>query len=120
MMETAMSKAVFLAVVLAVPLAACGATHSEVIAYSVDVDADKGIAIFSCKQSSSGKCVMKFDDPGAQPQSLTVAKGEAGNVTSVGVGSTYCATTGTPGATCKAQTLQAGTQTIHREKRNTT
>jgi len=114
-----MTKAVFLAVALAIPLAACGVTKSEVIAYSVDVDADKGIAVFSCKKSSSEKCVFKFDDPGAQPQSLTVAKGEAGNVTSVGVGSTYCATTGTPGASCKAQTLQAGTQTIHREKRST-
>ena len=112
-----MSKAVFLALVLAIPLAACGPTQSEVIAYSVDVDADKGVAIFSCKQSSSGKCIFNFDDPGAQPQSLTVAKGEAGNVTSVGVASTYCATTGAPGATCKAQALQAGVQTIRREKR---
>jgi len=115
-----MSKAVFLALVLAMPLAACGATQSEVIAYTVDVDADKGVAVFSCKQSSSGKCIFKFDDPGAQPQSLTVAKGEAGNTTSVGVASTYCATTGAPGAACKAQILQAGTQTIHREKRSTT
>ena len=115
-----MSKAVFLAVTLAVPLAACGVTKSDVIAYTVDVDADKGVAVFSCKQSSSGKCIFKFDDPGAQPQSLTVAKGEAGNVTSVGVASTYCTTTGSPGAACKAQTLQAGTQTIHREKRITT
>jgi len=115
-----MSKAVFLATALAIPLAACGVTKSEVIAYSVDVDADKGIAIFSCKQSSSETCIFKFDDPGAQPQSLTVAKGEAGNVTSVGVGSTYCATTGAPGATCKAQILQAGTQAIHHEKRSTT
>ena len=114
-----MTRAVFLALALAVPLAACGSTRSDVIAYAVDVDGDKGIAIFSCKQSSSGKCIFKFDDPGAQPQSLTVAKGEAGNVTSVGVASTYCATTGSPGATCKAQTLQAGTQTIHREKRIT-
>jgi len=119
-METAMTRAVFLALALAVPLAACGVTKSDVIAYTVDVDAEKGVAVFSCKQSSSGKCIFRFDDPGAQPQSLTVAKGEAGNVTSVGVGSTYCTTTGTPGATCKAQTLQAGTQTIHREKRITT
>ena len=115
-----MTRAVFLAIALAIPLAACGVTKSERIAYSVDVDGDKGIAIFSCKDSSSGKCVFKFDDPGAQPQSLTVTKGDAGNVTSVGVASTYCATIGTPGATCKAQTLQAGTQTIHREKRSTT
>ena len=115
-----MSKSVFLALSLAIPLAACGATQSEVIAYSVDVDADKGVAIFSCKQSSSGNCIFKFDDPGAQPQSLTVAKGEAGNVTSVGVASTYCATTGAPGAICRAQALQAGTQTIHHEKRSTT
>ena len=115
-----MSKAVFLAVALAIPLAACGVTKAEVIAYTVDVDADKGIAIFSCKQSSSEKCIFKFDDPGAQPQALTVARGEAGNATSVGVGSTYCATTGSPGATCKAQSLQAGIQTIHREKRGTT
>ena len=115
-----MTRAVFLAAALAVPLAACGVTKSEVIAYSVDVDADKGVAVFSCKQSSSGNCIFKFDDPGAQPQSITVAKGESGSVTSVGVASTYCATTGTPGATCKAQTLQAGTQTIHREKRGST
>ncbi|MEO9132893.1 MAG: hypothetical protein ABI240_17035 [Sphingomonas sp.] len=114
-----MSKAVFLAVILAIPLAACGVTKSEVIAYTVDVDADKGVAVFSCKQSSNEKCIFKFDDPGAKPQSLTVAKGEAGNVTSVGVGSSYCVTTGAAGATCKAQTLQAGTQTIHREKRST-
>jgi hypothetical protein len=115
-----MAKAAFLATALAIPLAACGVTHSERIAYSVDVDADKGVAVFSCKDSSSDKCVFKFDDPGAQPQSLTVPKGEAGNVTRVGVASTYCATTGAPGAGCKAQTLQAGTQTIHREKRSTT
>lgn len=115
-----MARVVFLAIALAIPLAACGVGRVDSIAYSVDVDADKGVAIFSCKQSSSGKCIFKFDDPGAQPQSLTVAKGEAGNVTSVGVASTYCATTGTPGATCKAQTLQAGIQTIHREKRITT
>jgi hypothetical protein len=114
-----MTRAVFLAVALAIPLAACGVSHADSIAYSVDVDADKGVAIFSCKQSSSGKCIFKFDDPGSQPQSLTLAKGEAGNVTSVGVGSTYCATTGAPGAPCKAQILQAGTQTIHHEKRST-
>ena len=114
-----MSKAVFLALALAVPLAACGAAKSDVIAYSVDVDADKGVAVFTCKQSSSGKCIFKFDDPGAQPQSLTVAKGEAGNVTSVGVASTYCATTGAAGAVCKPQALQAGTQTIRHEKRST-
>ena len=115
-----MARAVFLAIAFAIPLAACGVSQVDSIAYSVDVDTDKGVAIFSCKQSSSGKCVFKFDDPGAQPQSLMVAKGEAGNVVSVGVASTYCATTGTAGATCKAQTLQAGTQTIHREKRITT
>src|SRR4051812_37552943 len=118
-METTMSKAVFLAIALAIPLGACGVGHMDSIAYSVDLDADKGVAIFSCKQSSSGNCIYKFDDPGAQPQSLTVAKGEAGTITSVGVGSTYCATTGGPGATCKGQTLQAGTQAIHREKRST-
>ena len=111
-----MAKAVLVAIALAIPLAACGVGHVDSIAYSVDVDADKGVAIFSCKQSSSGKCIFKFDDPGAQPQSLTVAKGEAGSVTSVGVASTYCATTGAPGATCKPQALQAGIQTIHREK----
>src|SRR4051794_10420054 len=103
--ETAMMKAVLMAIALAVPLAACGVGQAEVIAYSVDLDADKGVAIFSCKQSSSGNCIYKFDDPGAQPQSPTVAKGEAGTITSVGVGSTYCATTGGPGATCKGQTL---------------
>src|SRR4051812_29364944 len=102
--EAAMARMVFLAIALAIPLSACGVGQVDSIAYSVDVDADKGIAIFSCKQSSSGKCVFRFDNPGAQPQSLTVAKGEAGNVTSVGVASTYCATTDTPGATCKAQT----------------
>ena len=116
-----MSKTIFLAVTLAIPLAACGvAAPADRIAYSVEVDGAKGIAAFTCKDSSSGKCVFRFDDPGVQPQSLTVAKGEAGNVTSVGVASTYCATTGAPGASCKAQTLQAGTQTIHREKRSTT
>ena len=115
-----MARMVFLAIALAIPLAACGVGHVDSIAYSVDVDADKGVAIFSCKQSSSGKCVFKFDDPGVQPQSLNVAKGEAGNVTSVGVASTYCATTDAPGATCKAQALQAGVQTIRREKRGKT
>ncbi len=115
-----MSKTIFLAVTLAIPLAACGvAAPADRIAYSVEVDGAKGIAAFTCKDSSSGKCVFRFDDPGVQPQSLTVAKDEVATVTSIGTGSTYCMTTGAPGATCKAETLQAGTQTIRREKRGT-
>lgn len=114
-----MGRSAFLAAMLATPLAACGGVVGPVdrIAYSVEVDGAKGIATFTCKDSSSGKCVFRFDDPGVQPQSLTVAKGEVATVTSIGTGSTYCMTTGAPGAACKAETLQAGTQTIRREKR---
>jgi len=114
-----MSKAVFLALTLATPLAACGVGQVDKISYSVELDDAKGVATFTCKESSSGKCVFRFDDPGVQPQSLTVTQGEVATVTSIGTGSTYCMTTGAPGATCKAESLQAGTQTIRREKRGT-
>ena len=114
-----MSKAVFLATLLAIPLAACGIGQVDKISYSVELDDAKGVATFTCKDSSSGKCVFRFDDPGVQPQTLTVPKGEVATVTSAGTGNTYCMTTGAPGATCKAESLQAGTQTIRREKRGT-
>ncbi|GAA0335906.1 hypothetical protein GCM10009087_52950 [Sphingomonas oligophenolica] len=114
-----MSRSVLLAAALAIPLAACGRGQVDRISYSVEVDGARGTAAFTCKDSSSGKCVFRFDDPGAQPQSLTVTKGEVATVTSIGAGSTYCMTTGARGAACKAESLQAGTQTIRREKHGT-
>jgi hypothetical protein len=110
-----MNKIALLTIALAALSGCKGGT--DVIAYSADVDATKGTALFACKDSTTGSCIFRFDDPGAQPRTLTVTKGEAATVTSVGAGSTYCATTGATGAACKGQSLRAGKQAIRHEKR---
>jgi hypothetical protein len=112
---TGMNKAAILAMALAA-LSGCKGS-ADVIAYSADVDATKGTALFACKDSTTGSCTFRFDDPGAQPKTITVTKGEAATVTGVGAGSTYCATTGATGAACKGQSLRDGKQTIRHEKR---
>jgi hypothetical protein len=96
-------------------LTACGPTRFDELSYSVDVDAEKGIALFVCKTSSSGRCTFRFDGD-ARPATATVAVNETGAVSDVGPGTSYCATTGT-GATCHNQTLQTGKQTIRHMKR---
>jgi hypothetical protein len=101
---------------LVVSLAACGATRFDGFSYSVDLDAAKGVAAFTCKTSTTDRCIFRFDGD-AEPDTLTVAKGETAAVTGVSPGGAYCATTGAPGASCHAQTLQAGQQTIRHEKR---
>jgi hypothetical protein len=103
-------------VMLVASLAGCGATRSDALSYSADVDAEKGLAVFTCKTSTTDRCIFRFDG-NAQPDSLTVPKGEAAGVTGVSPGGAYCATTGAPGASCQGQILHAGVQAIHHEKR---
>ena len=101
------------------PLATCSGARPDMISYTVDLDAARSTATFSCNDSSSGTCVFRFDDPAAQPQSITVAKGEIASVTGIGTGSGYCATTGASGAGCKEHILHAGIQAVHHEKHGT-
>ena len=103
-------------VMLVASLAACGATRFDGLSYSVDLDATKGTAVFACKTSTTDRCIFRFDGD-AEPDKLVVAKGETAAVTGVSPGGAYCATTGTAGASCHGQTLQAGQQTIRHEKR---
>lgn len=112
-----MPKAIIAALLLPFALTACAKGQSDRIAYSAEVDDAKDIVNFTCKDSSSGKCIFRFDNGNAEPQSLTVAKGEIAGAAHIGAGSTYCMTTGTPGAECKGEVLQPGLQTIHHEKK---
>jgi len=111
------TKALILIALLAAPLAACGPARFDEISYSVDVDADQGIALFTCRKSSSGKCIFRFDG-NADPSSATIAVNETGSVSGVGPGTGYCATSGADGAKCHGQSLQAGKQTIRHSKRS--
>ena len=104
------------AVLIAAALSACGPASFDELAYSVDVDGEKGVALFTCTASSSGHCILRFDGD-ARPATSTIAVNETGAVAGVGPGSSYCATTGASGMTCHGQTLQIGKQTIRRMKR---
>lgn len=112
-----MVKTAVLMSVLAATLAACGPAHFDELAYSADVDANQSVALFTCRISSSGKCVFRFDG-NASPSTATVAVNETGAVSGIGPGTSYCATSGADGATCHPQTLQAGKQTIRHVKRS--
>ena len=112
-----MFKTLVLITALATSLTACGGRGFDRLSYSVDVDGEKGVALFTCKESSSGRCIFRFDG-NAQPTTTTLALDETGAVTGVGPGTGYCATTGASGATCHGQALQAGRQAIRHQKRS--
>lgn len=112
-----MFKAMALIATLAATLAACGPTRFDELSYSVDVDGDQRVALFTCRKSSSGQCVFRFDG-NASPATATVAVNETGAVSGVGAGTSYCSTSGGDGAMCQAQTLQLGKQTIRHSKRS--
>jgi hypothetical protein len=112
-----MVKAAVLTAVLATTLTACGPARFDELAYSVDVDTDQSVALFTCRKSSSGNCVFRFDG-NASPATATVALNETGAVSGVGPGTGYCATSGADGAKCHPQTLQAGKQTVRHAKRS--
>ena len=103
-------------VAVAAALSGCGPAAFDQLAYSVDVDGEKGLALFTCTASSSGRCIIRFDGD-ARPATSTIAVNETGAVSGVGPGSSYCATTGTTGMPCHSQTLQIGKQTIRHMKR---
>ena len=109
------SRSALFAALCAIVLSAC--SRSDTIAYSADLDAHD-VALFTCKSSTSGQCVIRFESPDAEPQSVTITSGESATITRVRPGSGYCATTGAVGAECRAQELRAGLQTVRREKRN--
>lgn len=112
-----MMKAVVLMAVLATGLTACGPARFDVLSYSVDTDGAQGIALFTCRESSSGKCIFRFDGA-ASPATTTVAVNETGAVSGVGPGASYCATSGADGAKCSPGTLQNGRQTVRHAKRS--
>lgn len=112
-----MIKAAALMAVLATALTACGPARFDELAYSVDVDANQSIALFTCRKSSTGTCAFRFDD-NASPATATVALNETGAVSGVGPGTGYCATSGADSAKCHPQTLQAGKQTVRHVKRS--
>jgi hypothetical protein len=111
-----MMKAVVLMAVLAAGLTACGPTRFDELSYSVDTDGGQGVALFTCRKSSSGKCIFRVD--GASPATSTIAVNETGAVSGVGPGTSYCATSGANGAKCYPGTLQNGRQTIRHAKRS--
>jgi len=112
-----MMKAVVLMAVLAAGLTACGPARFDELSYSVDTDGGKGVALFTCRKSSSGKCIFRFDGA-ASPATSTIAVDETGAVSGVGPGSSYCATTGADSAKCNPGTLQNGKQAIRHAKRS--
>jgi hypothetical protein len=111
-----MVKTAALLAVLATTLTACVPARFDELAYSVDVDADQSVALFTCRKSSSGNCVFRFDG-NASPATATIAVNETGTVSAVGPGTSYCATSGADGAKCYPQTLQIGKQTVRHVKR---
>jgi len=109
-------KAASLLAAVATTLTACGPARFDELAYSVDVDADQSVALFTCRKSASGKCLFRFDGD-ASPTTTTVAVNETGAIARVGPGTSYCATSGANGAKCHPQTLQAGKQSVRHVKR---